>query len=420
MAATLTATSFRRLATGLRQPARKAFRRGTHRCLSPAETLVRFRGLAAAMGITRIGNVTGLDHIGIPVAIAVRPNSRSISVSQGKGLDLPQAMASALMEAAEGFHAEDIAARYHFASYQKLAAGPIATADPASLGAAAYDAVTVIPWIEGHDLLRDEPCWVPAELVHTDFTLPSHPGCGHFAASSNGLGSGNHRLEALSAAICELVERDAVALWKAAGLRQRAGRHLDPASVRDGDCRALLERYAQAGVAVRLRDVTSDVGIATFLCDISAPSEDVPDALRRFRGAGCHPDPAIALARALTEAAQCRLTYITGIRDDLPAAEYAPSPDGEIEEALLDVLQQASAPISFDAASCFLSDDLGEDVRWELDRLAAIGITRVIAVDLTRPDLALPVVRVVIPGLEGFSSHPQYLPGPRALSAART
>ena len=36
-----------------------------------------------------------------------RLNSCSASVSQGKGLDLPQAIASALMEAVQGFHAEE-------------------------------------------------------------------------------------------------------------------------------------------------------------------------------------------------------------------------------------------------------------------------------------------------------------------------
>src|SRR5512142_2615893 len=85
----------------------KAFRQGTHRAASPAETLARIRKLMARMGITRLGNITGLDRIGIPVAVAVRPNSRSVSVSQGKGLDLSQAMASALMEACEGSHAEE-------------------------------------------------------------------------------------------------------------------------------------------------------------------------------------------------------------------------------------------------------------------------------------------------------------------------
>src|SRR5258707_5385963 len=89
----------------------KTYRRGTHRALTPADTLARFRPHAAAMGITRLGNITGLDRIGIPVAVAVRPNSRSVSVSQGKGLGLSQALASALMEAIELFHGENLTAR---------------------------------------------------------------------------------------------------------------------------------------------------------------------------------------------------------------------------------------------------------------------------------------------------------------------
>src|SRR5205823_9799418 len=90
------------------QPQPKRFRRGTHRIECPSDTLARVRPHMTRMGITRLGNITGLDRIGIPVAIAVRPNSRSVSVAQGKGFDLPQAMASALMEACEGFHAEEI------------------------------------------------------------------------------------------------------------------------------------------------------------------------------------------------------------------------------------------------------------------------------------------------------------------------
>src|SRR6516165_9803382 len=98
----------------------KRFRRGTHRLVTPSETLARVRPLAARMGITRLGNITGLDRIGIPVAIAVRPNSRSVSVSQGKGLELPQAMASALMEACEGLHAEEIGP-VRIAAYRDIA-----------------------------------------------------------------------------------------------------------------------------------------------------------------------------------------------------------------------------------------------------------------------------------------------------------
>src|SRR5262245_23874764 len=57
------------------------FRRGTHRTVALSETLAQFRPFALQMGITRLGNITGLDRIGIPVVTAARPNSRSASVS---------------------------------------------------------------------------------------------------------------------------------------------------------------------------------------------------------------------------------------------------------------------------------------------------------------------------------------------------
>ena len=69
----------------------KGYTSGTHRTVTPAETLARLKPLLPRMGITRLANVTGLDTIGIPVVMSVRPNSRSRSVSQGKGLDLDAA-----------------------------------------------------------------------------------------------------------------------------------------------------------------------------------------------------------------------------------------------------------------------------------------------------------------------------------------
>src|SRR3954454_14847593 len=111
-----------RLADLLDRNVPKAVRRWTHRVGSPAETLGRGGPLMARMGITRLGNITGLDRIGIPVAVAVRPNSRSVSVSQGKGFELSQALASALMEAIELFHAEEPAGRTVDASFVELSA----------------------------------------------------------------------------------------------------------------------------------------------------------------------------------------------------------------------------------------------------------------------------------------------------------
>jgi ribosomal protein S12 methylthiotransferase accessory factor len=367
------------------------------------------------MGITRLGNITGLDRIRVPVAVAVRPNSRSVSVSQGKGLDLTQAMTSALMEAIEGFHAEEVGEGRR-AAFHEIAAGGVVV-DPIKLCTTGrpFDFDAMISWIEGFDLLRQEACWVPVEIVHTDYTQPLD---GYFLAGSNGLASGNHLVEAISSGICELVERDAVAVWNASGIRVRAQRALDIASVDDSDCRALLAKYDEAGIAVRLWNVTTDIGIAAFLCDIRDPSTDQPRRLRHFHGAGCHPDRAIALARALTEAAQTRLTYITGIRDDLLPLEYQEPPTADIVDALLDALRQESEPHPFREIPTFAADDLRQDLQWELERLRSAGITRAVAVDLTRPEFGIPVVRVVIPGLEGDVRHPHYVPGLRAHSAA--
>lgn len=393
----------------------KSYLRGTHRMLAPSETLVRVRPQAPEMGITRLGNVTGLDRIGIPVAIAVRPNSRSVSVAHGKGLELTQAMASALMEATESFHAEQIG-ECRLASYCELAAeGNVV--DPGALCTAGrpFDAAAPIQWRQGYDLLRQEACWVPAEIVHTDYTLPRD---GYFCAGSNGLASGNHLIEAIGSAICELVERDAVALWNALDFRKRAARALDIASVDDPDCRELLAKYDKAGIPVRVWDVTTEIGIASFLCDCRDRSEGETGRLRRFYGAGCHPDRAIALVRALTEAAQARLSYITGIRDDLPLPEYRESSNDEIVDALLGALCREVTPRSFGEIPSYRADDLAQDLRWELQRLRSAGMARVIAIDLTRPEFGIPVVRAVVPGLEGDIRHPGYLPGLRARRAA--
>jgi ribosomal protein S12 methylthiotransferase accessory factor YcaO len=72
----------------------------------------------------------------------------------------------------------------------------------------------------------------------------------------------------------------------------------------------------------------------------------------------------------------------------------------------------------FHAVPSFAAEDLGEDLRQELECLRSAGITRVVAVDLTRPDFGIPVVRVVIPVLEGDIKHPHYTPGVRARWAA--
>ena len=100
--------------------AAKSYWEGTHRAIPPAQTLQRIQPLLPIFGITRIADLTRLDRVGLPVVQCVRPNARSLSVSQGKGLDLISAKVSALMESIETFHAETIELPLRFAAYEDL------------------------------------------------------------------------------------------------------------------------------------------------------------------------------------------------------------------------------------------------------------------------------------------------------------
>jgi ribosomal protein S12 methylthiotransferase accessory factor len=63
-------------------------------------------------------------------------------------------------------------------------------------------------------------------------------------------------------------------------------------------------------------------------------------------------------------------------------------------------------------------EDFEAEVKWLLERLAAAGVGQALMVDLTRPEFGIPVVRAVIPGLEGSDHHAGYVPGTRARAVA--
>jgi YcaO-like protein with predicted kinase domain len=380
----------------------KAYRGGTHRLVPPAETIERVRRFLPAMGITRAADVTGLDVIGIPVIMVVRPNSRSLSVSQGKGLDRLAAIASGLMESIELYHAELVTHPLLFGSrealrrsYRLAEVGGI----PRWRSSLFHDGFP-LPWVEGTNLLDGASTWVPYETVHTDFGVPQPAGAGCFASSSNGLASGNHPLEAISHGICEVIERDATTLWSLLDGDAWRATGLDLDTVDDPRCREALERFDDAGVGVAVWETTSDVGVPSFLAMIADRADNPVRLLYSARGMGCHPAREIALLRALTEAAQGRLTYISGARDDMPHSDYARvrSPD---TVRLHRETVNARGQRDFHEAPTFTGATFEDDIAWELERLRAVGITETILVDLTKPEFGIPVIRVVIPGLEG-------------------
>ena len=393
---------------------------GTHRIAAPEQTLARVAPFLPVMGITRVANVTGLDSVGIPVVMVTRPNSRSISVAQRKGVTLAAAKASGVMEAIESYHAERIALPLKYASYDEMrwTHRVVDVARLPRLSTSAFTPHAPMLWIEGDDLLAGGRKWVPFETVHLNFTLPMPPGSGCFLSGSNGLASGNSLAEATAHAMTELVERDAATLWRLTPPEAQAETRIDPATVADPVCRSLLDRFDDAGVEAGLWDITSDIGLPAFLCRI-ATREDAPQhSIRPAMGMGCHAARDVALSRALTEAAQSRLTFIAGARDDMPRSEYERHLDPARHARWKASITEGAGRRDFAAVPSLAGRTIEEDLAAQLDRLRAVGIEEAVAVDLTKPEFGIAVVRMVVPGLEGLDSSPDYLMGARARAVA--
>ncbi len=148
---------------GVSTPVYKAFRQGTHRLIPPEETIVRLGPYLPVMSITRVANVTGLDAIGVPVVMVVRPNARSLSVSQGKGLTLAAAKASGIMESIELYHAEHVYLPLMLGSYEELrhTRRLIDVAQLPQSSDGAFHPNLQALWIEGYNLLQQELVWLP-------------------------------------------------------------------------------------------------------------------------------------------------------------------------------------------------------------------------------------------------------------------
>lgn len=393
----------------------KAFFDGTHRLVDPATTLARMLPHAAAAGVTRLGMITGLDRVGIPVAVACRPNSRSLATFQGKGTTADAARVSALMEAIEVFHAETIEAPLVAASWAEMSAARRCV-DARRLPLCPDSRFTPdlpIRWIAGRALRDGGECWVPVEMVSADFTHPQPSDSHCFAASTNGLASGNDRDEALAHALAETIERDAIALWRlpTAGVDARRALRVDAT-----DCASaaeLVARCRRAGLRIALWNATSDVAVPVVVCVLQAEDERVSDM-----GSGCHADRGIAMLRAITEAAQARLTRISGARDDLDDDAY---PDDPARDAAAAWLFDTPARGAFTELPHVAGPSARHDVEAMAAALAARGLDDIVAVDLTRPELGIAVVRAIVPGLEGpaHAAGLGYEPGARALARMR-
>jgi len=390
---------------------------GVERTVRPSVTIKRARRVMEAVGVTKVAEVTDLDRVGIPNFMTVRPHdvTDGISYYNGKGTTRADAHAGALMEAIERHAGESYTGPMVPSSTYNLR-GDYPFVDPLEIHAplvADYSEDLLLEWAPGFDLLNRQSVLVPLNCV----VAPYQPVAGEqlFFTSTNGLASGNTRLEALCHGLCEVVERDAMAVALARSAIRPVVRSIlaemgfsGEAAVDSGvpdislkglprKAAALVRKLQQAGLGIRLRNLTSGTGIPTISCTLVDPQAP-PTALNAHSGCGTHPDARIALTRALTEAAQTRVTFIQGGREDL--ADMAPnrgaSPAAE--------LPTGERTIAFDEIASHEHPSINEDVEFMLERLRQSGFGQVVVVDLTKDTIGIPVVRVVVPRAETWSA----------------
>jgi ribosomal protein S12 methylthiotransferase accessory factor len=341
----------------------------------------RIQPALSHVGVTRVADITWLDEVGIPCWQAIRPNSRTLSVSQGKGLTPPHARLSAAMEAIEVWHAENVAPADLVAPVGTVAAklGYPLTAlrlQPRSC----LNRTTSLEWTVAERLLDGSPTLLPTGSLRLSSVAEPVWEVALFDVTSNGLASGATREDAILHGLYEVVERDAMA---------RTARSPRPVVALDSlppVAGALVRRFLDARIGVTVERADSPLDVPCFVA--SASSDDYP---ARFLGSGAHRDPAVALCRALTEAAQSRVAAIAGTREDLSPSLYYTAPSAYPVAAAAPTVDYRPATRPPDPPTVEIGRLAG--------RIAEFTGYPPLVVDHTRADVGVPVVRVVCPGL---------------------
>ena len=242
--------------------------------------------------------------------------------------------------------------------------------------------------------LRDERFrYLPTGLLYFFYG----PG---FHSDSNGCAAGNTVGEAIVQGFLELVERDSYAIWWYNRLQRR---EVDLSQFDDSYIRDLQIQLAEAGRRLWVLDVTSDLGIPTFVA-ITHWMQNGKENIEF--GSGAHFDPRIALLRALTELNQFLALGLMG-----GGTGEKSSLDGSTPLRLEDypyLTPSNQPPVRLSPDSKFGRLDVREQVN------ACVNIARqqgldFLVLDQTRPDIEVPVVRVIVPGLRHF--YRRFAPG---------
>ena len=397
---------------------------GGYRAVSPAATVASFRKHVSPL----TGVVSRLERIPADLPLNTNyfathnyaPQPETIGElkaglsggSFGKGSTAEQGEASALMEAIErysgSFQGDEIRMARRFTDFP---AGDAIHPNDLTLFSDAqhgrdrlptnspieappmltpFDQSGEIEWSPVWSLRDEKFRYLPTNLLYFFY---KGPGWQRFPpADSNGCAAGNTLEEAIVQGFLELVERDSYAIWWYNGLQRPQvdlGQFDDPYIV------DLQIQFAETGRRVWVLDVTSDLGIPSFI----AVSHWMNGSREQIEfGSGAHFDARIAMLRALTELNQFVSIGLVGCR----SAGKLWSKSGPSE---LRLEEHGYLAPSGRVRPSFNSDFCRLDSREQV--LTCVGIAKeagldFLVLDQTRPDIEVPVVRVIVPGLRHF------------------
>jgi ribosomal protein S12 methylthiotransferase accessory factor len=383
--------------------------------LRETEAAIKTEAIARQIGIQRIGLVGELDTLGVYIAQAFGERSGwSSSFSSGKAVTREGARVGSIMEEVE-IHAQDgyRPKEQVRASYAKGSFG-LPLVDPRELGLpfdSRYSETLEIDWapcmdlISGRTKLVPSACLLGGRQANDIFYCPR---LGGKIFSSSGLGSGFSMAEAVVHAAAEYIERHAYRLAELeldnpGGVGVRQFSFIDEASL-PATPADIVAKYRNAGMSVRILDITSEVAVPTFYTRVFDDLFKTDHSISSD-GFACHPDPEVAVTMALLESAQTRGGFIAGGREDysLQARSLGrhERPRTAVPRSQISWFSNDRPVRPLADTAGFKSRDILQELEWMVDRVLDAGCEMLLVADFTMPRIRPAyAVRVLIPGLE--------------------
>lgn len=382
--------------------------KGTHRVIAPSETIEINQDKLKIAGITRIADITDLDRIGLPIYTAIRPTAEegAVSIYGGKGISKDHAKASAMMEGFERYSAErkdyDETVTATLSEIEELGD----YIDPKSLNLPKeFEKKDIsdlnLEWSKSKDIISGNEYYIPTNAIFHPYNHENDINS-LFKSNTNGLASGNILEEAILHGMFEVIERDA---WSIFELTHKNYAQIDLDSIESEVINNIIGKFESEGIKIKLMDFTADIKIPTIAA--SADDTVTKDAGLLTLGMGTHLDPEVAILRALTEVAQSRATQINGAREDTVRADFSREAGYERMKRINKYyFKQEEDQIKLSDIENRSTSSITKDIEIVKTELMNNDIEKILYVDLTRPELDVSVVRVVIPEMEVYTIDP--------------